>query len=112
MLTASISILALIGLSILGYVAYNYRKLAIDNHLKFITTREFAESASKEILDLKSNISSMAQAITEYTILNLELQAKLNKLTPKAKQPKQAKPTNGKNNTPLPTMKGGKPKTK
>ena len=119
MLTASISIFALIGLSILGYVAYSYRKLAIDNHLKFISTREFAESVSKEVLELrvaneslKSSIASITHSNMECLDTNRNLRDKLDTLTPKAKQPKQAKSINSNKNTPSPTMKGEKTKTK
>lgn len=103
MVTISITVGALLGLSILGYFTYDFRKKALDWQVKFESTRQFADEAAVRILKLEKDNLQLAEQVIAYhgKIVKLEEQRDaankaVNKPVANATQtPPTMKPNNG-----------------
>lgn len=65
MLSVTITVAALLAVSYLGYLTYEYKNAHLDSQAKYEASKKFADSAAKRILDLESNRAEMSKEIVK-----------------------------------------------
>jgi hypothetical protein len=114
MIIVTISVAALISLSVVGYIAYSNKNKAQSMQAKFESIKQFADDSAKRILalendkvELSSSVVSLQNERLKLEQSNKDLREYVKKAIDKA-EPKQAPASN--QNKPANTNKGQKPK--